>query len=731
MQNKSGKVTGQSSPISPVGVNLGVDSGADGLTKLWYGLWPGHLLGEVLAKKWMETAVPVIVLALVAAGFSQALPGMFAASALPDLLRQVGEVGLVVLGLGLVLVVGGIDLSVGSIFALANFCVLLLVNVYEWPIIPAVGVTIVAGGIMGAVNGYLIGYLRLRAFLTTLITLIIYRAIYELLIQRYSTDISMNVNMSDFWDFVGNGSVFGVPPSAIVCLVVAVAGHLLLTRARVGWHVMATGGSRRAAYNAGINIRRTIASCYVISGMTAAAAGVFFAARLSTVSGDVGQGLEVTALTAAILGGISLGGGNGSVTKALVGTLIVLIVRNGLVSMSVPGGGTRMALSAILIVAALIDIRWNRNRHKILSKVYVSPTYHELPPAPECSPDSSGPYRMNDALATVETIGLGRVEGPEDVILDRNDNLYTGTRHGDIMRFLAPDYKEMELFAHIGGVPLGMAFDRHDNLVVCVGGMGLYQVTPAGKVEKLTDETNRSLFSIIDDSRLRLADDLDIVPDGRIFFSEATTRYEMHDWPVDALEGRGNGRIICYDPRDGSTRTVLRNLKFPNGICTGNDGQSILFVETWNCSIKRYYFDGPRKGQVEIVLENLPGYPDNINQASDGTYWLAISGMRNPAFDLAQRMPGFRKRMAARLPSDEWLAADSNRGGVVKFDDQGNILESLWDAAGENHPMITSMREHKGHLFLGGIYNNRVGRFRLKDADPAFSQSERRWGKSK
>ena len=120
------------------------------------------------------------------------------------------------------------------------------------------------------------------------------------------------------------------------------------------------------------------------------------------------------------------------------------------------------------------------------------------------------------------------------------------------MRFLAPDYKKLELFAHIGGQPLGLAFDREQNLYVCVGGMGLYRVAPDGIVSKATDETNRSTFSVNDNSRLRLADDLDIAPDGRIFFSEATIRYEMHQWPVNSLESRGNGRIICYDPRTDS-----------------------------------------------------------------------------------------------------------------------------------------------------------------------------------
>src|SRR3546814_20476137 len=90
--------------------------------------------------------------------------------------------------------------------------------------------------------------------------------------------------------------------------------------------------------------------------------------------------------------------------------------------------------------------------------------------------------------------------------------------------------------------------------------MGLYRVNRKDRsVEKVTDETGRSLVSIVDDSRLRLADDLDIAPDGRIFFSEATVRYEMHEWQIDSLEGRGNGRIICYDPRTGQTRTVVKN----------------------------------------------------------------------------------------------------------------------------------------------------------------------------
>ena len=691
--------------------------------------WPDHLLGEILSKRWTETAIPVIVLIIVTIALSRSIDNFLSPSSLADTARQAGEIGFVVLGMALVVIVGGIDLSVGSMFALCDFCALYFLDVLDWPVPAVIVVTLACGALLGAVNGLLIGYLRLRAFITTLITLIIYRSTYDLLLFSNSTKIAAAFPDFPSWNFIGGGDVFGVPSVAILYLAIAIFGHVFLTRLRPGWHITAIGGSRRSAYNSGIPVRRTIALCYVACGVLTATGALFFAARLGTVGGDIGVGLEVTVLTATVLGGITLGGGKGSVSKAAAGTLIVLLVTNGLTTLSVRGGFNRMVLASILLVAAVIDIRWLKNRTRIISKVYVAPTYHRLPAPPPTEIGKGGPFEQNDKLRDVSLIGLGRIEAPEDVILDRHDNLYAGSRHGDIIRFFPPDYEKMEVYAHIGGQPLGMAFDRKDNLYCCIGGMGLYRITPDRKIEKATDETNRSIYSVNDDSRLRLADDLDIADDGRIFFSEATVRYEMHEWPVDGLEARGNGRIVCYDPRTNTTRTVLRGLKFPNGICIASDGQSILFAETFGCSIKRYWFDGPKQGAVEVVMDNLPGFPDNINLASDGNYWLAIVGMRSPALDLAWRMPGFRRRMGKRLPVDEWLFPNINTGCVVKFNERGDILESHWDIKSINHPMITSMREHRGYLYLGGISNNRIGKYKLENADPNFVQYDKRWGK--
>jgi ribose transport system permease protein len=671
----------------------------------------------------MENSVTVIVLVLTVLFFTQRINNFTSLANVSDTLREASELGFVVLGMSMVLIVGGIDLSVGSMFGLCNLIALYCVHVLALPIPVAIILTLLAGAALGAVNGLLVGYMRMRAFLTTMVTLILYKAVFDLLGYRWSVAISSVVPDSDAWDFIGSGSPLGVPTVTWVFAIIAVCGHVFITRLRSGWHVMAVGGNRRSSYNLGLKVNRVIASSYCVSGLFTAISAVFYAARLASPGADTGKGMEIIVLTSAILGGIRLGGGKGSVAKAVLGTTIVFLISNGLLRLAAPAGEGRIILAGILLLAATIDIRWAKNRHKAVEEFYVSPSYLALPPSPPTDLDSGSPYAVNDKLRKVEIIGLGMVESPEDVILDEEDNLYCGSRHGEIIRFFAPDHKRMEVYAHIGGQPLGLAFDGHKNLYACVGGMGLYRVTPERVVEKVTDETNRSMFSVVDDSRLRLADDLDIAPDGRIFFSEATIRYEMHEWPTDALEGRGNGRIICYDPRTKKTTTVLRDLVFPNGIALASDRQSIIFAQSWACCVKRYWFDGPKKGDVETVIDSLPGYPDNINRASDGNYWLALLGMRSPSFDLAMRKPGFRRRMSKQLPGDEWLFPNINTGCVVKINENGEILDALWDLGGQNHPMITSMREHRGYLYIGGISNNRIGRYKLENADPNFVSS--------
>src|SRR6185295_9404693 len=183
----------------------------DTLTRIRYKYLPDHLIGEILAKRWIDNAVPFLALVALVAVFGVISPGFLSVSSITDLGFQVAEFGLVVLGLSIVLMSGGIDLSVASIFTLAVLASLIGTNVENLSV-PTTFVAVLALGIVcGAINGYLIGYLRLRAFLTTLVTLIIFRSIYDILFLRMSTAIIASLADSDAWAFLGGGAVFGVP----------------------------------------------------------------------------------------------------------------------------------------------------------------------------------------------------------------------------------------------------------------------------------------------------------------------------------------------------------------------------------------------------------------------------------------------------------------------------------------------------------------------------------------
>ncbi|EBU7498364.1 ABC transporter permease, partial [Salmonella enterica subsp. enterica serovar Typhi] len=194
-------------------------------------------------------------------------------------------------------------------------------------------------------------------------------------------------------------------------IIVALVGHILITRSSIGWRAMAIGGSRRSAHNIGLPVRGIVCGAYTISGMLCGLAGVLYAARLSGAGSDTGMGMEIMALTAAVLGGNSLGGGRGSVVKALVGAIIVLVMTNGVLRLGLNSGSGPMVLGLTLLFAVFVDVRWLKNRDKLLNKVYVSPTLMEMPKPRGVE---EGAFAVNDRLSEVETIGLGDVESPED-----------------------------------------------------------------------------------------------------------------------------------------------------------------------------------------------------------------------------------------------------------------------------------------------------------------------------
>ena len=186
----------------------------------------------------------------------------------------------------------------------------------------------------------------------------------------------------------------------------------------------------------------------------------------------------------------------------MIGAIIIFVMTNGLVRIGIPGYITSAITGVILLAAIGVDVKWSKNRGKIIQKIYVNPAVLPLSPAPSIKRGSGSPYQQNDRLVGAEAIGLDQVEGPEDVILDRQDRLYGSTRDGNIIRFSGKRFEKREVFAHIGGRPYGMQFDRDENLIVCVGGMGVYGVKPSGEVFKVTDETGRTWTKLNDDLRV-------------------------------------------------------------------------------------------------------------------------------------------------------------------------------------------------------------------------------------
>lgn len=678
-------------------------------------------LADLLGKRWSDGMVPALLLVGTILYFTTSTPGFLSTGNVTTLSQVLAEIGFVALGLTIVMIAGGIDISVGAIYGLTNMMALMLYMLTPTPVVLLVVAIVLAGGLLGACNGALVAYGKTRPFITTLVTLLLFSSVAQYLERKYAVEVATVAKDDALWNWLGNGLVGSVPASLLLLVVVAVFVHIALTRSRFGWRVAAVGSSRTAARRVGANVSAVTFASYVVSGALCGVAGLLQASRLQQTSSTTGVGMEFTVLTAVVLGGVSLTGGRGTAGRAMMGALVVTILSQGFILQNRSQEAFSTALALILLVFAAVDLKWGKNRNKALEKIAVSPGTISLPASPELEGRDSI-WVVNDRLSLAEPIGLGVVEGPEDVILDGQGRLYCGDRRGLIWRFSGENFSQHEAFARIGGHPLGMAFAPNGDLVVCVSGMGLYSVTPTGVTSRLVAEVPRSRTKLHDDSQIQLADDLDIAPDGKVYFSDASTRFTSEQWHLEFLESRANGRVLCYEPETGRATTIIKNHCMPNGICVSHDGQSLLINSTNLSRVDRYWLAGPRKGTLEPFAVNLPGLPDNINRASDGGYWLAFAGMRTPVFDLAVRHPGFRRRMIKELPTDEWLVPQMNTSSVIKLDERGEVVDCLWDATRDRHAVITSMREHDGYLYLGGLTNNRVGRIAL---EPTPSESPR------
>jgi ribose transport system permease protein len=315
----------------------------------------GRILAAATENRLAEGAVPLVLMLALMAAFAASNPYYASVGGVQSLMRLFAEGGLVVIAISLTLVAGGIDLSVGSNFAFANFAALYLFHVLQLPVPVVIAGTVGAGALVGALNGLLIGYLRARPFLTTMLVLIILRAVVNILSLAYSTDFAVSAASSPIWDLLSYGMILGIPLNMVALLAVIAIGHVFLSRSRLGWHITAVGASRKAARHAGIPIQTVLFKTYLLSGALCGLAGLFLAARQNAAGSDVGVGLEIQALTGAVLGGISLAGGEGSIPRAMVGAVIIFLIVNGLLILNFPGSVTSAVLGAVLLLSAWLS----------------------------------------------------------------------------------------------------------------------------------------------------------------------------------------------------------------------------------------------------------------------------------------------------------------------------------------------------------------------------------------
>ncbi len=277
--------------------------------------------------------------------------------------RNILNIGLAITILGVlamsqtvVIVAGGLDISVGSMVGLTTVATAMLMGATGSPFLAILG-GLVVGGLAGLVNGIIINYGRVNAVIATLGTMAIFRGVAFILSDGQSISI-----FSDTFRFIGSGAVLGLPVPIWILLVVGVAFHIFLSQAIIGRNIYAIGGNPVVARFSGINLDRYRVGIYVMSGVVAGLAGVLLAARTGSgqpVSGS--QGLELEAITAAVLGGAALQGGKGTIVGAVLGVAIIGVLNNGMILTSVPTFYQSLAKGTLLILAVIIA-EYQQNR---------------------------------------------------------------------------------------------------------------------------------------------------------------------------------------------------------------------------------------------------------------------------------------------------------------------------------------------------------------------------------
>jgi sugar lactone lactonase YvrE len=311
------------------------------------------------------------------------------------------------------------------------------------------------------------------------------------------------------------------------------------------------------------------------------------------------------------------------------------------------------------------------------------------------------------ALAGVRLVPIGG-EAPEDVVVDPDGRVYAGLADGRIVRVPGVG-GPVQPVARTPGRPLGLEFLTADELVVCASDAGLLAVS-------VTDGRVRTLVDRVAGRPLGACNNAAVDPDGAVYFSDSSTRFPVPQWRADLVQRTRTGRLLRRDP-DGGVSTLLTGLDFANGVALAADGSYVAVAETGARRVRRFWLTGPRAGRSDVLVEDLPGYPDNISRGSDGLIWIALPGPRTAVLGAVQRLPSPVRAMVRRIPERLQPAPDPTVA-VMAVDDTGRVVHHL---AGQvpGFSLLTGVREVSGTLWFGSLTGEHVATVSRPPDQPA------------
>ncbi len=285
-------------------------------------------------------------------------PVFFKSVNLLNILLQTSINTIIAVGMTFIILTGGIDLSAGSLLALCNVLIgLVMLNLSTtgsfFQILAGAMVALFVGAMVGFMNGSISVRWRIPSFIVTIGTLGVARGLGLWIIRSQTENLIGRVTPA--FSFIGNGTIQGIPFPAIIALIMVLAGHILLNYTVLGRYILAIGGNEEATRLSGIRVGRYKIMVFVLGGLLVGLAALIQTSRLGAANPTIGAGFELYAIAAVIIGGTSLMGGQGTILGTLIGALIIGVLNNGLTLMNIPDEIKQIIIGLVIILAVMID----------------------------------------------------------------------------------------------------------------------------------------------------------------------------------------------------------------------------------------------------------------------------------------------------------------------------------------------------------------------------------------